>query len=91
VHCLIIYIIITTKLHEVVLPLIAPILVAGRGHVLLREEIIVGMLLLPLLLLSLLCRFGLLLFLQVTVSARLFRWSVIKSIYPFYGWIYIYM
>lgn len=43
-----------TRLHEVVFPVLVPVLVAGRRHVLLGEDIVVGVVLLPLLLLALL-------------------------------------
>ena len=52
------------RLHELILPVGVPVLVAGRGHVLLCEDVVVGMVLLPLLLLALLGDAGLLLFLR---------------------------
>lgn len=41
--------------HEVVLPVLGAVLVARRSHVLLGEELVVGVVLLPLLFLPLLC------------------------------------
>lgn len=48
-----------SKLHEVVLPVLITVLVARIRHVVLGEELVVGMVLLPLLLLPLLRLFGL--------------------------------
>jgi hypothetical protein len=52
--------------HEIVLPILAAVLVAGCLHVVLVEEIIVRMVFLPLLLLALLGDTGLLLSLRRT-------------------------
>lgn len=58
-------------LHEVVLPVLASVLVAGGLEVLLAEQLVVGMVLLPLLLLALLRDAGVLLVLGCTsVSQR---------------------
>lgn len=51
------------ELHEILLPVLVAVLVARPGHVLLGEEVVVGVLLLPLLLLPLLGDARLLLFL----------------------------
>jgi hypothetical protein len=53
-----------TRLHEIVLPVLVPVLVAGRGHVLLGKDVVVGVVLLPLLLLALLGDAGFFLFLR---------------------------
>jgi hypothetical protein len=50
-------------LHEIVLPVFVAVLVARGLHVLLGEEVVVGVVLLPLLFLALLCDPGFLLFL----------------------------
>jgi hypothetical protein len=49
------------KLHEIILPILIPVLVARADHVLLGEELVVGVILLPLLLLPLLGDAGFLL------------------------------
>lgn len=47
------------KLHEVVFPAHIPLLVTGCRHILLREDVIVGVVFMPLLLLPLLGLLGL--------------------------------
>ena len=56
------------RLHEIVLPVFRPVLVASGLHVLLSEDVVVGVILLPLLLLALLSDAGLLFLLHGFVN-----------------------